>query len=338
MGRPKGSKNKPKEIKEEIKEDIKEEEGELGEPHHQKRAAAIEEIAAQNRENREEPELVVDGDEIVAAPEEEIEVEEKTETSEIETEEKEEIPEEPEKRKFIVDGVEKEYTDVEITAMVQKHGTADARLEEATNLLKDAQATQTVTPPTPEPPVSTSSEADVKESDTLAKDLTNAIVYGDEEQVAKAVEELLGKGREDTATQTQGMSPEQVQGYVDETIAFNEGKRLLDTPPDKGGYSDLWSDPVLKGEFQRRENVLRDANDPRSYVELYSHIGDEVRAWRDNLIKEHTPKTGLEDRDTAKRETGVVRGAGAKPTAPMESKPETHEEKLAKMQAARGQT
>ncbi len=367
IGRPKGSKNKPKPAPDDdaaTSTGKSDEEGELGDPHHAQRLSAIEEIAEQNIADREADQgvsLVVNEEtntieqvEKKAEDEGETTGEEPKETegeesppageetaAEIEAAEKKAA--ETTKTKFVIDGVEKEYTKEEIAAIVQKSGAADLRLKEATELLQGAkQTTQQTTQATEaQPPASSSSDADAVDRDTLAKELTNAIVYGDEEQVAEAVTKLLGTGRDDVTTQVQSMTPEQVQGYVVETIAFNEGKRLLDLPPDKGGYSDLWLDPVLKAEFTRRENELRDAKDPRSYVELYTFIGDEVRTWRDELISKFTPKTGLEDRTDAKRKTGIVRGTGVTKTVPGESKPlsaqEKHEETLKQAATARGQ-
>ena len=95
---------------------------------------------------------------------------------------------------------------------------------------------------------------------------------------------------------------------------------------------------MLKGMFQRREAEYRDVQkDTRPYAELYKAIGDEIRTWRDALIAQNTPKTGLEDRDSKKATTGVVRGAGGKvPTAPLETRPKTLEEKLESMRSRRG--
>ena len=365
MGRKKGGKNRPKPAADVTPVHVPDEhpvdEGDLGEPHHAERLSKIEEIAQQNRDDRDDEQ-----DEVMVADEENNEIRAATEKEKaelkgideestggeepvIETkgepEGGEDKGEEPVKRKFTIDGKEQELTDDEITAIVQKSGAVDSRLKEATELLRDAKQTTSPTPP-PEaqPPDSSSSESDAGgDREAVVKELTDAFVYGNEEQVAKAIGKLLGEGRAsaDVSTQIQAMTPEQVQGYVVETIAFNEGKRLLDLPPDKGGYSDLWSDPTLQAEFKRRENELRDANDPRSYVELYNEIGNDIRKWRDDLIKQHTPKTGLENRTEAKRQTGVVRGAGSTKTPPTESKSlsdqEKHEETLKQAATARGQ-
>lgn len=353
MSRPRGSKNKPKEEKSvietaqntETSPENKEEEIKPTAPHHYlARSALLKEINESNKEK------------YAAEGEEE---DEEIAQSEPEEEEKEEIkepvkgPEQPlvGKKKFKIDGQEIELTEEEIAERLQKSAAADKRLAEATRLLEDAkrQATtrQDVQPNAAtfnpgsrdnQPSVAASSVTDVGDDSEIIKKITQAVLYGDEEQVANAFKPLLGKGRQvsDLTTQTQGMTPQQVQGYVKETLAFEKGIQLLETPSDQGGYADIWADPMLRGMFQRKENELRDAKDPRSYVDLYKAIGDEIRQWRDDLIKQHTPKTGLEDREAAKRSTGVVRGAGGKVPAPVQMKPKSHEDKLSEMRARRG--
>lgn len=342
MGRPKGSKNKPKETTVEVIPDTTvapdvPEEGKLGRPHHQDRASVINEIAASNREEDDTYESA-----------EEVELEEETDDQEAEEETEEEVQAseeseeepvkepEPERKKFVVDGKEVEFTDEQIRAIVQKSTAADQRLAEATRLLEDAKRNAATPEPAPSKPAQPSSEP---MDEGKVQEVTQALLYGDEEQVAKAVSEILGGRRgQQVATETQGMNPDQVRNYVIETIAFEDGKRLLETPADKGGYADIWGDPVLKLRFQQREAELRDVQkDERPYKELYKAIGDELREWRDNLVKQYIPKSGLEDRQDAKRKTGIVRGAGGR-QAPQqtEAKPLSFEEKLAQTRRARG--
>lgn len=351
MGRPRGSKNKPKESGQieapaEVATEViaaepavaEEEHKPTAQPAYLQRSALLKEISDSNKERAAleetgEPEPTPEQD-AQAATQAAAELEPESETAPVVTA--------PTKRKFIIDGAEKEFTDEEITAYVQKHATADQRLAEATRLLGDAKRNTAAIPATPgpatPPPARPSSEAGVEDEQTLIKNVTKAVMYGDEEQVTSAFAALLGKGRHASmATQVQGLSPEQIQSYVVETLAFEKGKQLLETPPEQGGYADIITDPKLRGMFQAREDELRNANDRRPYAELYKAIGNEIRQWRDDLIKAHIPKTGLEDRDTAKRSAGVVRGAGGKlPATPMESKPKSHDEILAGMRATRG--
>lgn len=342
MARTKGSKNKPKEpvAPSEVTETVaqnaqpEDEEKPAAPPAHVSRNARLTEINNTNKER-----YAQEGDdEPEESPEDTDEVEsQEEEKPEVKEPPKEELPVVG-KRKFKIDGKEIELTEEEITERVQKSAAADKRLEEATRMLEDARRATLTSKPSDPLPASPSSKADAGDEKELVQNVTKAVMYGDEEQVTKAFEALLGRGRSgDAATQTQGMKPSEIQSYVIETLAFERGKQLLDTPPEQGGYSDIWSDPMLKGMFQRREAEMRDVHkDVRPYADLYKAIGDEIRTWRDGLIAQHTPKTGLEDRDKLKAATGVVRGAGGKVPAPLESKPKSQEEKISAMRAARG--
>lgn len=268
-----------------------------------------------------------------------------------------EPPAAQQRRKFTIDGQIVELTDEEITAYVQKGKTADQRLAEATRLLEGAQRTvpsaATRENPSASPqPSGTSPDAVIPPSDQDVEALAKTLMYGKEEDVTAALKRVIGGGRQGSvemaqrmATQTQGMSAEEVTEHVRTEVAkesarlsFESYAKVFDLPPDKGGYADIWSDPVLKAEFMRREDLIRDAGDKRPYGEVHTQIATELRTWRDGLASKHSTKTGLEDRDTRKRGTGVVRGAGGTPPpAQQESRPQTHEEKLDRLRAARGQ-
>jgi hypothetical protein len=353
MARPQGSKNKPKEEAataapepvvepEQVAETPKREDEPrpTGSPHYQKRASILKEISDANKER-----YIADGessaDKALLEPDETDSEEEDSGEEEPLAATTEEPKDTPPKRKFTIDGVEKEFTEEQIAEYVQKHATADARLAEATRLREDAKRTSAATPapdPATQLPAATSSAADVGRDTEVIAEITKALMYGEEEKVSEAVAKLLGKGRQaDLATQTQGMTQQQIRGYIEETLAFERGKLILEDPPEKGGYADIMGDPTLRAMFYRREDELRDIQkDRRPYAELYRAIGNEIRTWRDALVEKHIPKTGLEDRNQRKSSTGVVRGAGGKTPAPIEGKPKSHEEKLASMRAARG--
>lgn len=333
MGRHKGSKNKEKETspavenpetpenktQEELPSDAK--------PAYLQRGSLLKEINDSNKERYASD----NPDEQPGVHEDEPEQEE-SEAVEAQDEQQDE-PEAPPKRKLIINGVEKEFTEEEVIALAQKNGAADAKLAEASRILEDAkrksatngadsEATQRDDRRGAQPSSDTSSEDDVA-------NITKSLLYGTEEQVTQVVAKLLGRQK---ATPDQ----QQIRGLVAETIDFERAAALLETPPDQGGYSDIKSDPMLLAMFQQREDKLRKEGDTRSYQELYKSICSEIRTWKEELIKSHTPKTGLEDRDSQKRATGIVRGGGGKLPAPMESKPKTHDEVLSGMRAARG--
>ena len=347
MSRTKGSKNKPKESSEvtvqvepestlEVK---KEDDHHVGTPHHVSRSALLKEINDTNKERSISENGEEEHTEIPEESEEEI-GEEPEEKADVEEHLKEEQKPVIGKHKFKIDGKEVELTEEQIIERVQKSSAADARLAEATRLLEDAKRTAATLRPEPSnlPPVTTSPVTDVGDDAKIIDNITQAVLYGDGEQVANAFKPLLGRGRQvsDLTTQTQGMTAQQVQGYVAETLAFERGKQILETPADQGGYADVWSDTMLRGMFQRRENELRDSKDNRSYVDLYKAVGDEIRQWRDKLIEQYAPQTGLEGREKLKASTGIIRSAGGKVPTTAEMMPKTHEDKLDAMRQRRG--
>lgn len=341
MARPLGSKNKPKEDKPvteapvETKEAVADEpEKPTAEPAFKSRTNLLNEINSINKERAAEAEEA--GEDIEQIDTAAIEKEEK-EDSIVEPPKEEKKEPEAVKRKFIVDGKDVELTEEQIIERVQKSAAVDARLAEANKILEDAKrqaATRENPKPANPPSAQSSSQADVDDIQKDASDLAKVLIYGDEEKVSQAVAKILGNGRQQ-ATQPQ-VDPRSIQTYVSETLAFERGKQLLETPPDQGGFADVWNDPVMKARFQQRENELRDSGDSRPYADLYKSIGTEIRQWRDELVKKFTPPTGLENRDELKRKTGVVRGAGGKLPAPMEAKPKTHDEILNSLRRGRG--
>lgn len=364
MGRPKGSKNKPKEVSapETASTDVSkigEEPRSSAPPHYRSRLAAINEVNNSNKEKA-AADGESQGEEIDVSEEDEVnqshqeDQDETSQDTELETAQEAETKQtEPVKRKFIVDGVEKEFSDDDITKIVQKHATADQRLAQATQILEDAtrraatlnedarrspQATGQYRDPATRPPASS---ADAGRDEETVAQLTKSLMYGDEQEVSKAITTLLGRGRQgvanEMATQTQGMTLEQIAAYVDEKLSFENAKKLLDTPKEQGGYADIYAEPVLREMFHQKDAALLEQGDKRPYVERFKSIGDELRAWTEGFVKKHIPATGLENRDAIKRTTGVVRGAGGKPPAvPLETKPKTHDEKISDYRRSRG--
>lgn len=350
MGRPKGSKNKEKEqptgaVEQPEVTPPSEDTTITAPPAHKNRLSLLNEINDTNKER------YASDDDAEETEESEKEVPRETPAKE-ETpseDESDEVPEpvaaKPEetppvvKRKLTIDGVEKELTETEIIALAQKAGAVDSRLAEATRILEDAKrrtATPTGAPPAnaipkdaAQPPAST----DV-EQQALISEISDAILYGDKDQVAAGFAKLLGTGRQ-TAT-PKGLSPNDIQRTVLETIAFERAKTALETPPDQGGFSDIWMDTTFRKMFEARENELRDGGDTRPYLDLYKHIAGELREWRDGMVKAHAPPTGLENRDQLKRASGIVRGGGGKTPVPTVTPPRTLEDKLADMRRTRG--
>lgn len=253
------------------------------------------------------------------------------------------------KRKYVIDGQTVEYTDAEIAELVT---TGRQQLAEATRKLSAAPATPAPVVPTPSQPAAPSAadaEAGNRRKETIAT-LTKTLMYGNEEDVASALEKILPNGGDAAravSDQTRGMSVEQVQAYVgnyiDQRTAFLDAKAMLERPADQGGYGDIWSEPMFQRMFFDRENELRKAGDNRPYKELYTAIGNEIREFVTKIRGGAAPATtippALPNRETRKASAPAVLrgGTGTVPITPTESKPKTREEVLDGIRSRRGQ-
>lgn len=264
-------------------------------------------------------------------------------------------------RKFVIDGEEREFTEEQIRAYVQKGAFADEKLEKANRLFEQATALMSAASAQPAPSAATSA-ADVRADDPpvmtreRAAELTRAIQYGSEDEATNAIMELTGQGRDTakrTATRAQGLAPDQLDAYVtravQERLDLNKAVALLDVPPEQGGYSDLWSDPLWKELFIARDNAIVDAARAANkaappYAERMKSIATALRAERDRL----SPKTDnppptptLHSREVRKAEAPVtVRGGTARvPAAPAgaNAQPKSRQQILEGMRASRGQ-
>jgi len=244
---------------------------------------------------------------------------------------------------LIVDGVEKQVPMKDVLdagrRTMQKESTADQRLREATNLLNEAKKFNPNQPPdsgsgvgAPPPEAPPSFDA---------AELARALQYGSEEEAAAAVQKMAHMGA--NATQMQNVSQDKLLPFIQDTIAYNDAVNMLERPAAEGGYEDLWSDPTMRQLFIAKEQEVRakcaQNNDPLpSYRELYSGIGNGLRAWRDGITPQSTTTT-LSDKQNRKRSSDAPPVAGgrmsAQSTGP--AKPKTRKEVLAEMAAGRHQ-
>ncbi len=224
---------------------------------------------------------------------------------------------------------------------LQKESAADQRLEEATRLFKEAQTLHAKLNTT-ESPGTASPEKKALNWDDLAEKLQ----YGNKTDAAEAIQtivEATGRSHEQVATQTQNLSPEQVDQYVSkavvERMAFQTAMDRFQQPPDQGGYADLWSEPVLRNLVIQKEAELREKGDTRPYWEVFQEAGNSIREWTKKLAgPTQTGGADFNQKREQKRTITVVEGAGAKATSQKEApKPETPQDVINRMRQARGQ-
>lgn len=247
-----------------------------------------------------------------------------------------------------VDGEEKQVPMSEVVEAgrrtMQKESFADKRLQEATDLLKEAKEARQVPsnqPPGPGPGVGAPSPG-TPPPNFDAAELARAIQYGSEEEATAAVVKMTSLGA--SATQMQNLPQEQLGPFIQDTIAFNEAGKKLEEPVDQGGYSDLWTDPTMQQLFIRKEQEVRarlkEAGEPMPpYKELYAGIAGELRKWRDTISQPTSTTTSLDDKRARKAgsDTPPVAGGRMPANNAGAGRPKSRQEVLAAMAESRHQ-
>lgn len=228
--------------------------------------------------------------------------------SQPETPEPEQTTEPPKRtRKLKVDGQEVEVEEDKVfeagVRALQKESAADKRLEEATRLLREAQA-RAEQPAQQQQP---SEDPDVA--------LAVALQYGDQQAAVNAIKQLKEAG---------GVKPEQQQQVLTQVLAMLDYRDGVSYYQQE--YSDLAGDPYcnqLVGEGLRRARAL---GDKRPTKELLKQFGEELRQWRG---------VTMDDKKARKSEIQEVQSAGGKKPAPQPEKPKSTEETIADMASRR---
>ena len=160
---------------------------------------------------------------------------------------------------------------------------ADQYLGEAARLRQ--QAAQQNLPPTPTAP----SQADVRARQIEERRaLVRAIQMGSEEEAMAALEQLQ------TMSQRPQLSAADLARTVDERLTFKEAVGRFEKD-----YQDILGDPQLRTLALQRDQELLNAGDKRDYWERYSEIGENLRSWRNGLVKQAQPDP-LANKQTAK--------------------------------------
>jgi hypothetical protein len=258
-----------------------------------------------------------------------------------------------------VDGKEVKYSKQELLEeglrAKQKESAADARLEQATRLLKEAeqraaQLGQFQSPPSGQ---DAGQQQDKQlpggpDAEVNFEDLAEAISYGSEDEKAQALKTLAEYGRAQGAPQ---VNPDQIVALVEEKTAFNQAVEMINSDPEQGGFNDIMSDPYLKNMFYMKEREANEkarleGGDDRSYKQLYMDIGNEIREWRDSMMgKKPTPTNteGFDDIEKRKKDMPTpIKGGGQRAVNEGgRDKPKTEEQKrreaIEGIRKARGQ-
>jgi hypothetical protein len=160
-----------------------------------------------------------------------------------------------------------------------KVNAADEYLQDAARARKqalqpepEAQAPQQPAPQRPDPQEVAQRERDQR------RQLARAIQMGTEEEAVAALETLQNMSRTPTLT------VEDVGRVADERLKFNTAISTFNKD-----FSDLVSNPQLHAMVLKADQELISQGDKRPYAERYTDIGNQVRAWRDDLIKSVAP-------------------------------------------------
>lgn len=217
-------------------------------------------------------------------------------------------PAAPRVSRIKVDGEEREVTDDELIRSYQKNAAADRRLEEASNLLREANeraaqlAAQVVTPP----PVTTPETPD-KDFQAEVKSVLSKLYEGDEDKAADALASLLMKTRGgDQPTPTApSIDIDQLTVQIQQKMDIEKAFASI-----QSDYPDLIADPDLEMLTAMKINRAVASGTPRaqamleSAAEVYKSVG-KVAVGRQS----ESPKTGTAQRLDNKRKLDLVRPA-----------------------------
>lgn len=223
--------------------------------------------------------------------------------------------------KIKVNGKEIELTQEQLIIRAQKVEAADAYLAEAARIKKDAENTR-AQPQLPDPDATARAE----EEDRA---LVRAIQMGTEEEAMAAIRKLK--------TVPPSLTADEISRTVDERLTFKEAASKFQSE-----YQDLMGDDVLRKMVLQRDRELVAANDKRPYWDRYQEIGNELRSWRDALVKPAVtpePKTVVSDKLNRKAAVAnAPKAASVKAPAPAneDDKEESVSEIIAAIAKRRG--
>jgi len=293
------------------------------------RLAQLEEISEKNSEERKQY-AEYHG---INPPEEEAPAEEPEEPEEVEAqaeeaekpEEQEETEGQPAERmvKIKVDGREQEVPESKILEegrrAMQKEVAADKRLQEATELLRQAkeQFGQMAQPSAPK------QTRDLSRMDDL--ELARRIQMGTEDEAAEAVAVMRDR---------ETVSPDNVASMVESRVLAK-----LKFEEVRNEYSDVLDDHYLQQLAVMEDQRMIAEGDSRMPHERLPDIAKTLREWRGPKSTGKVVVGDLEQRRSAKAAAASIPSAhGKKSAAQSEQKPQTREQIIEEMRKARGQS
>lgn len=240
---------------------------------------------------------------------------------EIETEYNEEpLQAAPEKRKvkIKIEGEESEVDEDKIIEAgirtFQKESLADKRLQEATELLKQAKAKE-------------EHNEIIEEDDMLysTQDVLDMYAMGDTESAAEALNAIIE--RRSQATVNMDEIREELKKGVQTEFLEREFKNAVSRFQQE--YPDIYEDHRLMAVVAAEEQRLRNEGDERTYWEIYNEIGKNVREW-------HSPTSGgLDAKKEKKKSIDNITGSNAPSNKQQAYRPKTQSEIIEEMRKAR---
>lgn len=229
-----------------------------------------------------------------------------------------------------VDGEERSITEDELIRSYQKNSAADRRLEEAAQLLREAEqraaqvAAQTQVSQPAEP------SKDVRDE---VKETLSAIYSGDEEAATEALTKLMAKtrGGDQPTPQSPQVSVDELAFAVQEKLVFDQAVAKVQTD-----YPDLVSDRNLEMLTVMRSNEAIAQGVPRAQAlltaaeEVYRSIGKEPTG-RSNTSDKPSKNSRLENKERLE----PVRSASSTAVTPALSPEEDNPSSVIQEMAAR---
>ncbi len=211
---------------------------------------------------------------------------------------------------------------------LQKDTAADQRLAEATRILREVQGTLKSVPT----PVDVASQQAAADLETRAKNYTNAIRYGTEEEALNASKAMLlevEKGR-------QAIPPEPViRALVRSENEVNDALRQFRTD-----YPEIVADKnlmllAINMENERLAAIQGGREQPISHAEAFKRHGDAIREWKGGIKPENV--ANLNEKRERKASIQQPQVASARKAAPIEVKEPSASDVINEIRKRRGQ-